>query len=216
MLAPGLESCTLQWLERSAETPGRLIVFCGPDGSGKTTQLTRLARSLSCEVVTTRQPSNWYRCDGFVRNFLESGGGPDEARALALFAAADRLRHCREVIQPALDRGKTVLCDRYVFSSLVYFSARGVDPEFVAEINAGIPEPDLTFWLDAPVDTVLRRLLVRDGDRRKFEERSVEAVTEICAGFAALARYFYRLSGDTDAEKLHHQARTVCMNRLDI
>src|SRR5688500_9154814 len=100
---------------------GKLIVFCGFDGCGKSTQIERLARNLEAagkSVLITKQPSDWYRESRIVRDFLAKGGCATKAKILALYAAADRLKHVHEVILPAVRAGKHVICDRYVYSSI--------------------------------------------------------------------------------------------------
>jgi len=111
-------------------TSGKLFVVCGIDGSGKSTQISNLARYLeekSYEVVKTRQPTDMYRQDAVVRAALNLDISPHVvAEELALFSAFDRARHIREVINPALAQGKIVLSDRYVYSTFAYFLSRGL------------------------------------------------------------------------------------------
>lgn len=167
--------------------PGRLIAIEGFDGAGKTTQIAALAEALRTaghEVMLTRQPTDWYRSLPQVGRFLAQGGDPARARALALLAAADRLSHAAEVLRPALARGAMVICDRYVFSSIAFFRARGLDPEFVALINAGIPRPDVAIYLDVPPEVSQARLRARDGEAAlKAEERSVQRIGQIMGYF---------------------------------
>ncbi|MBX9393823.1 hypothetical protein K4749_09500 [Streptomyces sp. TRM72054] len=104
---------------------------------------------------------NWPRSSFFH----DQGGSSETAHILALLAAADRRRHVMEVINPALERGTVVLCDRYVHATFGVFVHRGVDFRFLATINNGIPRPDHAFYLKLPTDELLRRLRERDGDR---------------------------------------------------
>lgn len=138
------------------------------------------------KAVCTRQPTDWYRKEPFVRSFLDEGGDTSSARILALLASADRLRHCLEFLEPALETADFVICDRYVYSSLVYFKLRGLPQDFVAHINAGIPRPDLAILLDVPAARIYDRIFLRDGDRRKFEERSAESIRAVHQGFLDL------------------------------
>jgi dTMP kinase len=191
------------WAEKSGYQ-GVLIVFDGGDGCGKTTQIERLrSRLAQCgvgDVLVTKQPTDWYRSDPYVRSYLEEGGDSGKARSLALFAAADRVRHCREVIEPALRRGAIVLCDRYIFSSLVYFDLRGVSQDFVAAINAGIPEPDLAIFLQVPAGELFKRLIARDGLRRKHEEQSTFVINKVQQGFERLSNQLLSVDGDRSVE----------------
>lgn len=161
---------------------GLLVSVVGFDGSGKTTQIERLAerfRISGREVVETRQPTDWYRQLGEVRQFHNEGGPTDEATILSLLAAADRRRNVSEVINPALQRGAIVICDRYVYASFGVFVHRGVPAEFVATLNQGIPEPDFPFYLDLDSSSLVDRLRRRDGDDLQFEERSIERIESI-------------------------------------
>lgn len=115
---------------------------------------------------------------------------------LALFAAADRHRHIQEVVNPALTAGKVVLTDRYVFSSIAYFQNRGVPQDFVLYINQGIPAPDFSFFLDVRPDILLERLIARDGEALKFEERAQSRIHKIRQNFLALQPNLQIINGE--------------------
>lgn len=204
-------------LENGDYGPGALIAICGFDGSGKTTQLTALAEHFTAsghEVLTTRQPTTDYRNEPVVRQFLDNGGSADRARVLAVMAAADRHKHVHNVILPALREGKIVLCDRYLFSSLVYFEARGVAPGFVAQINRGIPKPDLSVFLDVPAETVMARLKRRDGDKLKYEERDVSKIAEMLSRFRSMTAHLSMIAGDAPPEQVT-QAILACFETTE-
>lgn len=103
---------------------GKLIVFEGCDGAGKTTVINGVAERLwkeGLDVVTTRQPGGT-RFGGKVREllFTDDAREPYDAITEALMMNADRRHHLTHHIIPALEAGKTVLCDRFVLSTLVY------------------------------------------------------------------------------------------------
>lgn len=178
---------------------GPFVAICGFDGSGKTTQLEALRKFYADqgrEVCVTRQPTDWYRNDPFVRSFLKNGGSSEQARVLALFAAADRHRHIQEVINPALTAGKVVLTDRYVFSSIAYFQSRGVPQDFILYINQGILAPDFSFFLDVRPDILLQRLVARDGETLKFEERAQSRIHNIRQNFLSLQPHLQIINGE--------------------
>lgn len=198
----------MEWKPLLPHCQGRLIVIEGGDGSGKTTQISQLASRIDAmgfRVTTTRQPTDWYRKEPIVRLFLDKGGSAHDARVLALLAAADRLRHCLEVIEPALESFDYVICDRYVYSSLVYFELRGVSQKFVAKINAGIPRPHLSLYLDVPPKQLACRIEARDGERRKFEERSLESISSIRQGFLTLSPLLERIDGEGSKQEVADQ-----------
>ncbi|MBD9490498.1 dTMP kinase [Ensifer sp. ENS11] len=188
--------------------PGRLIALEGFDGAGKSTQIEFLKQrlmGLGHDVVLTRQPSDWYRQSELVRSFLDNGGTPETVRALALFAAADRIRHCSEVIAPALARGATVISDRYVFSSVAFFWDRGLDPEFILAINAGIPRPDCAIYLDIEAHLVRERLRARDGDNLKHEENSIDTINRVMNNFKKLAPELHVVPAQAEREEVSRQ-----------
>jgi dTMP kinase len=184
---------------------GTLISIVGFDGSGKTTQIERVAdafRSFGREVIETRQPTDWYRDMADVQVFHDSGGSVEKAHILALLAAADRRRHVQEIIDPALARGAVVLCDRYVYATLGVFTHRGVDPQLLADINRGIPRPDYSFYLSVPVPELLRRLHERDGDKLKHEEKSADRIESITRTYEELGSALTVIDGTLSQEQV--------------
>lgn len=148
------------------------VTFEGIDGSGKTTQVELLRASLEAdgrEVVTTREPGGTPLGEQ-VRAVLLEGPAITAWAEAALFAAA-RAELVERVIQPALDRGADVICDRYLDSSLAYQGiARGLGVEEVLEMNVpaiGALLPDRTILLLVDLDESLRRV----GDARDRIER---------------------------------------------
>lgn len=141
---------------------GVFIVFEGGDGVGKTTQVARLAGWLEhrgTPHLVTRQPGGTPVGAELRRLVLDPAMGHVDARAEALMYAADKAQHVHELIEPALERGVTVVCDRYVDSMIAYQGAgRALAIDDVARIAwwavAG-RRPDLTVLLDAdPADAV--------------------------------------------------------------
>src|SRR3954454_21749879 len=133
------------------------VSFEGGDGSGKSTQAELLRDALVAEgreVVLTREPGGTElgeRARELVLNGPQMG-----AWAEAALYAASRAEHVEEVIRPALKRGATVLCDRYIDSSLAYQGiARGLGVDAVLELNLAVTGgllPDLTFLLLVDLD----------------------------------------------------------------
>jgi dTMP kinase len=149
------------------------IVLEGIDGSGTTTQTSRLAAALRARgrvVLETREPS-----DGPVGRVLREllRGGESDHRALALLFAADRIDHLAREVEPALARGDLVLCDRYLGSSLVY-QGEFCDLGWVRTLNRHARSADLTLVLDLPPEEAERRRVARGSPRELFEDAALQ------------------------------------------
>ncbi|MHA6534409.1 dTMP kinase [Paenibacillus sp. BAC0078] len=144
---------------------GYFITLEGGDGSGKTTVLGRVAAYLqnhSMPYLITREPGGIEIAEKIRSIILDPAHTAMDARTEALLYAASRSQHLAEVVEPALKEGLTVLCDRFVDSSLVYQGfARGLGIEEVRNINrfaTGGRMPDLTFYLDVDPEVGLSRI----------------------------------------------------------
>lgn len=176
---------------------GKLISFEGSEGSGKSTQLSRLAARLQKsgrEVVTTREPGGT-EIGEQIRNIIVHNSKGDEMcpeTELLLFTAA-RAQVVREVIAPALQRGAVVLSDRYLDSSTVYQGiARNLAPGPVSEINhfaVGNVMPDLTVVIDVPTEVSLARIRQRASDLPdRMERENISFYTKVREGYLLLAK----------------------------
>jgi dTMP kinase len=176
---------------------GRLISFEGSEGSGKSTQIARLAEHFQKarrEVVTTREPGGT-EIGEQIRNIIVHNSKGDEMCAeteLLLFAAA-RAQLVREVIAPALMRGAIVLSDRYLDSSTVYQGiGRNLAADPVAQINrfaVGNVMPDMTIVIDVPTEIGLARLKQRASDLPdRMERENVDFYKKIRDGYLVLAK----------------------------
>jgi dTMP kinase len=178
------------------------VTFEGLDGSGKTTQVRLLAERLQAdgrEVVTTREPGGTELGER-IRELVLHGGHVTPWAEAALYAAS-RAQHVEEVVRPALARGATVLCDRYIDSSVAYQGgARGLGLEHVLELNlpaVGGLMPDLTFLLLLDPGRAVGRLR-REHDR--LERESVDFHARADAGYRELAERFPERIVVLDAE----------------
>jgi len=149
-------------------------VICGIDGCGKSTQEAALGNSLESSgrcVHRTKNPSDWYRHNPIVKEFLHSGKMPCTIEAIALLAAVDRMIQYDTEISPKLNLGMDVICNRWVYSTFAYFSARGADMSFVESINSRVSRPDKAVLLTINPAEAIERIRARDGSNVKFEER---------------------------------------------
>jgi dTMP kinase len=138
---------------------GIFIVIEGLDGSGKTTQAKLLSKKLNKthNVLLTAEPSLG-KIGSFIREdcLYEETRLPIEAEAL-LFAA-DRIEHMHNEVKPALDQGKLVICDRYIYSSLAYQGSAGLSLDWIKTINARALQPDFSIFIDVSPEKVIERL----------------------------------------------------------
>jgi dTMP kinase len=157
-------------------------VFEGGEGCGKSTQAVRLAAHLGAEL--TREPGGTPIGLSLRELLLAPSTVGLADRAEALLMAADRAQHVVEVIEPALDAGRHVVCDRFVGSSIAYQGdGRGLDPAEVAAVSAfatGGLAPDLVVLLVVPPEVAARRV-GRDLDR--FEAAGADFHARVAAGF---------------------------------
>ncbi|CAN5310225.1 MAG: dTMP kinase [Chloroflexia bacterium] len=142
----------------------QFIVFEGPEGGGKSTQIARLATHLTIEgheVVVTREPGGTPVGDAIRLVLLERDDDVMLAETEAFLLSAARAQHVHDVIRPALRRGCVVLCDRYADSTRAYQGGGGGmsadDLECLQRIATGGLTPDLRLLLDLPVETGLAR-----------------------------------------------------------
>jgi dTMP kinase len=189
------------------------ITFEGVDGSGKTTQaglLEAWLREQGEEVVAVREPGGTELGER-VRSVLLDGPGMAPWAEAALFTAA-RAELVEHVIRPALERGASVVCDRYVDSSIVYQGvARGLGAEAVAEFNAratGGLRPDRTFVLLLDPDEARAR---QAGRPDRMERESDEFLRAVDRGYRSLVaehpeRYVV-LDGSSPTEQIAEQVR---------
>jgi dTMP kinase len=176
---------------------GKLISFEGSEGSGKTSQIARLAerlQRLKRDVVTVREPGGT-EIGEQIRNIIVHNSKGDEMcpeTELLLFAAS-RAQLVREVIAPALLRGAVVLSDRFLDSSTVYQGiGRNLAADPVSQINlfaVGNVMPDLTVIIDVPTRVGLARIRQRASDLpNRMERENIDFYDKIREGYLVLAK----------------------------
>jgi dTMP kinase len=172
---------------------GFFITLEGGEGSGKTTVLGRVAAYLqnrSMPYRITREPGGVEIAEKIRSIILDPSHTAMDARTEALLYAAARSQHLAEVVEPALREGLTVLCDRFVDSSLVYQGhARGLGMDEVWSINRfaiGNRMPDLTFYLDVDPEIGLSRIAAN-------EEREINRLDLESLSFHQKVREGYQL-----------------------
>jgi len=180
-------------------TAGKFIVFEGIDGSGKTTQVKLLAQWLEKQgmsVLCTREPGGTDIGNRLRALLLDPSCRDITRRTEAFLYAADRAQHVTEKILPALRRGDTVLCDRFIYSTLAYQGGgRGLDKEFLARLNelaTGGLVPDVVILLDLSVEESISRVL---GDRLpdRLEAEKSDFFRQVRRGYLEQAAQWPRM-----------------------
>ncbi|WEL19188.1 dTMP kinase [Candidatus Nanohalococcus occultus] len=150
---------------KSESYPGTFIVIEGADGAGTTTQAKKLADHLDAHY--TYEPSK-SKIGVKVDELISTDDSSADTVALAF--AADRMVHLEEEVIPKLEKGETVVCDRYYHSSLVYQPLMGEDFEWVKSLNRSAIKPDLTVVLDVSAEEGMERVEQRGKDGNVFEQ----------------------------------------------
>ena len=188
---------------------GAFVVFEGGDGAGKSTQVQLLVEALvdrGVPVLRTRQPGGTPL--GNALRDLVLHGDPMSARAEALLFAADKAQHVADVIEPALSAGTTVVCDRYVDSSVAYQGAgRGLGADEVERVQdwaVGGLAPDLTVVVDVTPDEGRRRRgQVHDRLEAEGEDFHAAIRTHFLDRAAAHPTRYLVVDGTLDPQDIH-------------
>jgi dTMP kinase len=138
---------------------GAFICLEGLDGSGKTTQAKMLAEKLKggYNAVYTAEPSRG-KIGTFIRKHCLYGEKRLPSAVEALLFAADRMEHVATEILPAVEQGRLVISDRYLYSSIAYQGAAGLSIEWIETINEYALKPDLAVFIDVDPKTAMKRL----------------------------------------------------------
>ena len=161
---------------------GVFICIEGLDGCGKTTQAKMLVRRLKrdYDVIYTAEPSKGKIGRFIKKHYLHSGRRASSVVEALLFAA-DRYEHVQNEVLPALQKGKIVVSDRYVYSSLAYQGAAGLDLEWIEKMNEHAVRPDLAIFIDVEPETVIQRLKPKKSVMENLETQ--RKVLEVYARF---------------------------------
>jgi dTMP kinase len=213
---------------------GRLIVFEGVEGSGKSSQIQltqEWLQSFKTSVVVTRQPGGT-ELGLHLRKLLLSGKSNSIAdRTELLLYAADRSQHVEQVIKPAIQDGAIVLCDRYTDSTIAYQGwGRGLDISLIDQLNAialgAVAEPiatsglqsDLTLWFDVDVEVGLARKRGGGDTFDRIEQETIDFHRRVQQGYAQLyASYpqrIVRVDASLNKEAVQQQIQAILTSKL--
>jgi dTMP kinase len=202
---------------------GRFITLEGGEGAGKTTQSVLLAAGLTARgvaVLRTREPGGSPGAE-VLRSLLLGGSIDWSPRAETLLHFAARAEHIAKTIQPALEVGTWVICDRFFDSTMAYQGyGQGADRGFIGEqIRLLDMVPDLTIVLDVPEAIAIDRMRRRGGDADRYEKLDAAFHGRVREGFrsivAAEPRRCVLLDASADAQTVHTAIMTAVWTRLE-
>ena len=192
---------------------GAFICIEGVDGCGKTTQARRLVRNLrqkGVDAAYTTEPSVG-KVGKLIRRFVLDRQRRVSTALEALLFAADRMDHMQKEVKPLLRRGKTVVCDRYIYSSLAYQGAAGLDLEWIDRINQFALKPDLALFLDVAPERVTGRLKKKKSVMETV--RNLKKVREVYLKLAQQQRLI-ALDGNQSIEEISKSILKIVLEKL--
>ena len=194
---------------------GAFICIEGLDASGKTTQARRLVRELrrkGFKAVYTTEPSPG-EIGRFIRTYILQRKRRVPIAVEALLFAVDRVDHLEQKVKPALQEGKIVVSDRYVYSSLAYQGAAGLDLNWIEEINRSVVTPDLAIYIDVPPEVAVKRI---KGKRSVMERLEVQRkVRAVYLEFVENGRLI-RVDGDRPKDEVLRDILAVVLDFLKV
>jgi len=200
---------------KSGRTRGRGLLVCieGLDKSGKTTHSRLLVKDLNemgYDAVYTREPSLG-EVGRLIRKIILHGRRRAPPVLEAVLFAADRFDHVEKEIKPALEEGKIVVSDRYLYSSLAYQGASGLDLDWIMEINRFALPPDLAIYIDVPVEVLAKRM---GGKRSVMEWPRIQS--EVRKVYLKLVEkgFLVPVDGNRPVEEVSREILSLVLERL--
>jgi dTMP kinase len=192
---------------------GIFICIEGIDGSGKTTQAHRLVETLTRHAhnaVYTTEPSKGVYGEIIRKNILNGDNRVPPIVEATLFAV-DRVDHVEKEILPLLESGKIVVCDRYIYSSIAYQGAAGLDVDWIKEINRHAVKPHLAVYIDATPEAVIQRIR-----RRKSVMETLQTQREVREFYLRMAEkeQLVKIAGGASIEKVAKTIEDVVLGFL--
>ena len=208
---------------------GKLIVFEGIEGGGKTTQIQRTSQWLRDQlgasvpaIVTTKEPGGTVLGRSLRKILLDTRSEePIAPTAELLLFACDRAQHVETFLKPHLERGAIILCDRFADSTVAYQGfGRGLDKDLIQKLNriaTGGLESDLTLWFDLEVEKGLARTQTR-GEMDRMEKADLAFHQRVSQGFCELAGKacdrIVRIDANLSLEQVSAQIQSILSKYL--
>jgi dTMP kinase len=195
---------------------GKRLFICveGLDGCGKTTQtklLVRKLRKMGWNAVYTAEPSRG-KIGKFIKKYCLHGEKRTFPIVEALLFAADRFEHVEREVIPALNEGKIVVSDRYVYSSFAYQGATGLDLKWIEMINEHAIRPDLAIFVDVEPEAVIKRLKPKKSVMENLETQ--RKVREVYVKFVEKGK-LVRIDGNKSKKEVADDVLKVVLRFLE-
>jgi dTMP kinase len=193
---------------------GLFVCVEGLDGCGKTTQtklLVRKLRKIGWDAVYTAEPSRG-KIGKFIQKYCLHGEKRTFPIVEALLFAADRFEHVEREVIPALNEGKIVVSDRYVYSSLAYQGATGLDLKWIEMINEHAIRPDLAIFVDVEPEAVIKRLKPKKSVMENLETQ--RKVREVYVKFVEKGE-LVRIDGNKSTKEVADDVLKVVLRFLE-
>jgi dTMP kinase len=202
---------------------GKLIIFEGVEGCGKTSQIEQCRewlQNLGISPIVTREPGGTELGVHLRQLLLSSGESPINDRTELLLYAADRAQHVEQQLIPHLEQGKIILCDRFTDSTIAYQGyGRKLDMNLINQLNAiataGLTS-DLTFWLDVDAEIGLGR---KKSDADRIEQEKIDFHLRVQQGYTELAAKYperiSRIDASLSQEAVQHQIQKIFTLKLE-
>ncbi len=201
------------------------ITFEGPDGSGKTTQLDRLMPVLAdygLDTVRTREPGGTYIGDQIREVIMNMKNKFMHPRTEILLFCSSRAQLVEELIRPALNEGKLVLCDRYADSTMAYQGyGHGLDQDALThllEFATGGLKPDLTLLFDISAEAGLRRRLTNHEEWNRMDDYALQFHERVRNGYLAMAaaepERWAVINADCTPDEVHAEVVSILTKKL--
>jgi dTMP kinase len=208
-----------------SKTPGLFITLEGPEGSGKSTHAPRLAeylRSLGRDVLLTREPGGTSIGDQIRFVLNDHANTAIQPSAESLLFCASRAQLVSQMIRPQLERGGTVVCDRFSDSTIAYQGyGRGLDLtilQSICDFASGRLKPDVTLLLDLPVETGLARRRQGKGDWNRLDAQEVDFHRRVRQGYLEISRLepsrWIRIDAEKEEEDVWSQILQAVASRI--
>lgn len=206
---------------------GIFITFEGGEGSGKTTIIQRLAEELKSygyTPVCSREPGGSKISEAIRSVILDKDNTEMDYMTEAFLYAASRSQHLSEVVRPALNEGKLVICDRYVDSSLAYQGhARGLGIDRVYDINLYATEgllPDLTIFVDIEPSVGLNRIKQNNRAVDRLDKEKIDFHEKVHEGYLLVAKKFPErikvVNGEQTIDDVYNDIRKIVFDYLGV